>query len=456
MNDPHKDARQLFGHPVGLTILFSTEMWERFSYYGMRSLLVLYMVNYILQPEKLDVAFGLRELRTLLESLSGPLGVQPLASHIYGLYTSLVYLTPIIGGFIADRWLGRTRTVVIGAMLMVLGHFLMASEYYFLPALLLLILGVGAFKPNISTQVGELYATHDRRRDRAYSIFYVGINLGACLAPLVAGSLGERMGWHYGFACAGLGMIIGLSIYLWGLDDLPESFSGASRRAILKQQSTIIDEAYAEHGRLWLIALFAPSVLFWAAFEQQGNTIALWAENFTNRNVSLFGANFEIPTTWFQALNPLMIFLFTPPLVAFWSRMAQADREPQTIVKLATGCFGVSLSYLVMTVAAWTSDAARVSPLWLLFYFALITLSELLFSPIILSLASHVAPHGSRGLTMGLWFLTIFCGNLLSGWIGGLWSILSPASFFALVGLMAALGGLMIVFMRLWLEDALD
>jgi len=456
MNYSQRETPQLFGHPRGLAVLFSTEMWERFSYYGMRALLVLYMVDYLLRPERIDAAFGLAELKAFLERLSGPLDVQPLASQIYGLYTSLVYLTPILGGLIADRWLGRTKTIVIGAMLMVLGHFLMASEYYFLPALLLLILGVGAFKPNISTQVGELYALEDRRRDRAYSIFYVGINLGACLAPLVAGTLGERIGWHYGFACAGVGMIFALAIYLWGLDDLPESRPPAPRSLIQIQQTTIVDEAHAEHGRLWLILLFAPSVLFWAAFEQQGNTIALWAETFTNREFSFFGAHVEIPTTWFQALNPLMIFIFTPPFVALWSRMAKEDREPRTITKLTLGCFGVALSYLVMTIAAWTSDAARVSPLWLLLYFTLITVSELLFSPIILSLASHIAPPDSRGLTMGVWFLTIFFGNLLSGWIGGFWSTLPPASFFALVGLIAAFGGAMIFVARMWLDDALD
>jgi POT family proton-dependent oligopeptide transporter len=451
MNYSQRESPQLFGHPRGLAILFSTEMWERFSYYGMRALLVLYMVDYLLRPERIDAAFGLAELKAILERLSGPLDVQPLASQIYGLYTSLVYLTPILGGFIADRWLGRTTTIVLGAMFMILGHFLMALEHYFLPALLLLILGVGAFKPNISTQVGELYDTHDRRRDRAYSIFYVGINIGACLAPLIAGTLGERMGWHYGFACAGVGMTIGLAIYLWGAGDLPEP-----RARIQEDPTTIVDEAHTEHGRLWLILLFAPSVLFWAAFEQQGNTIALWAEHFTNRGLSVFGRHLEIPTTWFQALNPLMIFLFTPPLVALWSRMAQDGREPATIVKLAMGCFGVALSYFVMTFAAWTSDAARISPLWLLLYFAIITMSELMFSPILLSLASYVAPRNTRGLSMGIWFLTIFVGNLLSGWIGALWSSLSPASFFALVGLLAMLAGVMIVIARLWLDDALD
>src|SRR5215468_4994056 len=214
-------ARDLFGHPRGLTFLFATEMWERFSYYGMRALLVLYMVKLLLLPGHADNVIGLGALRYLLESMSGPLEVQPFASHIYGLYTGLVYLTPVFGGIIADRVLGHRRTVIIGALLMALGHFMMAFERLLLFALVILILGNGAFKPNMSSQVGELYPGGDPRRDRAYSIFYVGINIGAFLAPLVCGTLGERVGWHYGFGAAGVGMLIGLATYLAGSAHLP-------------------------------------------------------------------------------------------------------------------------------------------------------------------------------------------------------------------------------------------
>ena len=210
-----------FGHPKGLTFLFATEMWERFSYYGMRALLVLYMVDYLLKPERAGNVIGLGALKRALEALAGPLGAQPLASHIYGLYTGFVYLTPILGGLIADRWLGRRITVALGAALMVAGHFMMASESLFLFALLLLIVGNGAFKPNIVTQLGGLYPHGDTRRDRAYSIFYVGINIGAFFSPLVAGTLGETVGWHYGFASAGVGMAVGLAIYAFGLRHLP-------------------------------------------------------------------------------------------------------------------------------------------------------------------------------------------------------------------------------------------
>ena len=215
------DANDLFGHPRGLTFLFATEMWERFSYYGMRALLVLYMVKYLLQPENAENVIGLGALKQFYESIFGPLGVQPFSSHIYGLYTGLVYLTPLFGGILADRVLGQHRTILLGAALMAIGHFMMAFEPLFLLALTMLILGNGAFKPNMSAQVGSLYAPGDPRRDRAYSIFYVGINLGAFLAPLVCGTLGEEFGWHYGFTAAGVGMTIALAIYLYAMPELP-------------------------------------------------------------------------------------------------------------------------------------------------------------------------------------------------------------------------------------------
>src|SRR5215475_903162 len=214
-------ARDLLGHPRGLTFLFATEMWERFSYYGMRALLILYMTKFLFQPEHIDGVLGLTTLRNALAAATGPLDVQPLASQIYGLYTGLVYLAPVFGGLLADRVLGQRRTVIIGATLMAIGHFMMAFESLLLFALFMLILGNGAFKPNISTQVGGLYAHGDHRRDRAFSIFYVGINLGAFFAPLVCGTLGETAGWHYGFAAAGVGMLIGLVIYLSAWPLLP-------------------------------------------------------------------------------------------------------------------------------------------------------------------------------------------------------------------------------------------
>src|SRR4249920_615416 len=215
MSAPPSSADTPKGHPRGLYLLFFTEMWERFSYYGMRSLLVLYMVNHLfIHPDVGQRVLGFTAVKGLLESIFGPLGAQPLSSQIYGLYTGLVYFTPFFGGLLADRVLGQRRTVVVGAVLMAIGHFLMASERLFFPALMFLILGNGCFKPNISTQVGLLYPPGDQRRDRAFSIFYVGINLGAFFSPLVCGTLGQRVGWHWGFAAAGVGMVLGLVFYL--------------------------------------------------------------------------------------------------------------------------------------------------------------------------------------------------------------------------------------------------
>src|SRR6187397_3598924 len=311
-------ARDFLGHPRGLAVLFATEAWERFSYFGNSALVVLYMTKYLFDPGRFEAVLGLGAVKAALEFLFGPLAPQPLASQIFGFYTGLAYFMPVLGGLIADRLLGQRRTVIIGGVLMAIGHFMMAFETLFLGALLLLILGIGAFKPNISTQVGSLYPPGDRRRDRAFSIFYVGINLGAFLAPLICGTLGEELGWHYGFAAAGFGMTAGLVIYLLATPHLPKEAFGSR-----KSPAVSIDND-GRRSIFALLLLFLPVSLFWATYEQQGNTIALWADQFTDRR--LFGA--EIPVTWFQAFNPFMIFAFTPFVVAFWRH--QGPNEPST------------------------------------------------------------------------------------------------------------------------------
>ena len=223
--------RDIFGHPAGLTWLFATEMWERFSYFGNAALVVLYMVKYLFEPGRVEAVIGYGAVKAALEFLFGPLAPQPFASQLFGFYTGLAYLAPVLGGMLADRVLGQRRTVIIGAVLMAIGHFLMAVESLFFFALLFLILGIGAFKPNISTQVGSLYAPDDRRRDRAYSIFYIGINIGAFLAPLVCGTLAVTYGWHYGFGAAGIGMLISLAIYLYGQRAMPADEPSPAKRA---------------------------------------------------------------------------------------------------------------------------------------------------------------------------------------------------------------------------------
>jgi POT family proton-dependent oligopeptide transporter len=428
--------KQLFGHPRGLTYLFSTEMWERFSYYGMRSLLVLYMVKYLLNPGTIDGVIGLASLRGVLESVFGPLDIQPLASQIYGLYTAFVYLTPILGGYLADRFLGRRRTVIIGAVLMALGHFMMAFENLFLFALLALILGNGAFKPNISTQVGRLYAPGDERRDRAYSVFYVGINLGAFFSPLVCGTLGEKLGWGYGFSAAGIGMVIALVIYTVALRILPPDEPRAAHTRLDRPRLT----SEERRGVAALLLLFIPVTLFWAGYEQQGNTIALWADGFTDRTIDVGIWQATIPTTWFQSFNPFMIFAFTPFVVALWRRQAARNAEPTTVTKIAIGCLGVALANLIMAYAAWhTGDSGKASWLWLFVYFAVITLGELYLSPTSLSLVTKIAPASIVSLMMGIWLATDFAGNFLAGWLGSYWSAMAKPHFFLMIAAVGAI-----------------
>jgi POT family proton-dependent oligopeptide transporter len=437
-----RPARDVFGHPRGLTFLFGTEMWERFSYYGMRALLVLYMVKYVLLPDHVHLVIGLDQLQNWLESLFGPLGTQALSSHIYGLYTGLVYLTPLFGGLLADRVLGQHRTILLGAALMAIGHFMMAFEPLFLFALGLLILGNGAFKPNISAQVGGLYPPGDARRDRAYSIFYVGINIGAFFAPLVCGTLGEELGWHYGFAAAGIGMTIALLIYVGASPSLPpDEFQ---KRRVSTEQETRLDRN-DWLGIAALLALFVPTTLFWATYEQQGNTIVLWADDHTDRSIDLLLWRGEIPVTWFQAFNPFMIFAFTPLVVGLWRRQARRGREPSTVTKMAIGCFGVTLANLIMVGAAWVAAGDEASWLWLFAYFVVITIGELYISPIGLSLVSKLAPMHMVSMLMGLWFATSFAGNFLAGWLGSLWSGMDKMIFFLMIAGIAAAAGLLIL-----------
>ncbi len=428
---------ELFGHPRALSYLFATEMWERFSYYGMRALLVLYMVRYLLEPQRAGSVVGLASFKSALEAVFGPLAMQPLASQIYGFYTGLVYLTPILGGLLADRALGQRRTVILGATLMAIGHFMMAFEHLFLLALIVLILGNGTFKPNISTQVGALYAPSDRRRDRAFSIFYVGINLGAFLAPLICGTLGEDLGWHYGFAAAGVGMTLGLIIYLIATPNLPKD--AFTRREVAKAP---LDRA-ARQSIGALLLLFPPVSLFWATYEQEGNTIALWADHFTDRH--FLGG--EVPVTWFQAFNPFIIFAFTPLIVTFWRW--QGRREPSTVAKMAIGLLLNAVSYLVMVAAAWDAGGGKASWLWLFAYFVIITVGELYVSPTSLSLVTKVAPAPLLSMIMGVWLATSFVGNFLAGYLGTFWSNMSHVYFFLMLASISAAASLAVALLSI-------
>lgn len=435
---------EIFGHPRALTYLFATEMWERFSYYGMRALLVLYMLKHLFVPQGASEVLGLAPFQRALESVFGPLAPQPLASQIYGFYTGLVYLAPILGGLLADRVLGQRRTVIIGAILMAIGHFMMAFEQLFLVALGFLILGNGAFKPNISTQVGSLYAPGDPRRDRAFSIFYVGINLGAFLAPLVCGTLGEELGWHYGFTAAGIGMTLGLVIYLAATPHLPRDAFEKRTAAHSKLDGNAWQSIVA------LLLLFMPVSLFWATYEQQGNTITLWADQFTDRH--FMGG--EIPVTWFQAFNPFMIFAFTPFIVALWRK--QRKSEPSTITKLAIGCLINALAYLVMVAAAWSAGGGKASWLWLFFFFVVVTIGELYLSPTSLSLVTKIAPKALLSMMMGVWLATSFVGGFLAGYLGTFWSSMDKGNFFLMLALISTVAGIAIMLLRRPLRSVLQ
>jgi POT family proton-dependent oligopeptide transporter len=446
-----RTQKTILGHPVGLFVLFFTEMWERFSYYGMRALLVLYMADYLIHRVETgsSYVFGFAPLRHAIESVFGPMTVQPLSSEIYGLYTGFVYLTPFFGGMLADRLLGQRKTVVVGGVLMAIGHFLMAIESMFLVALCFLILGNGCFKPNISTQVGSLYPPDDPRRDRAFTIFYMGINLGAFFSPLVCGTLGQVYGWHYGFAAAGFGMVAGLALYLWG------------QRYLATDQLARARQTHTEHARLtpaqWkaivgLVVLCLLNVVFWGVYEQQGNTIQLFADR--NTDWHIFG--WEMPSTWFQSVNPMFIFLFTPLLNLFWGWQSARGKEPASVTKMAMGCGLLGLSFLpLIYITAGLGADQRISFLWLVGSTFVYTLGELYLSPIGLSLVTKVAPARLVSMLMGMWFLSSFLGNFLSGYLGTFYEKISRESFFFLLAALGVAAGLAIFALLIPLRKAI-
>jgi POT family proton-dependent oligopeptide transporter len=405
-----------FGHPRGLTILFLTEMWDQFSFFGMRALLVYYMTKQLLIN-------------------------QEHSSYIYGLYSSFVYFTPLIGGVISDRWLGRRRAVIIGASIMAAGHFMMAFESLFYFALATIAIGNGLFLPSLASQINQLYAPDDPRKASAYNIYYVGINLGAFLAPFVCGTVGEMFGWHWGFALAGIGMVIGLATYLGGAKYLPENGIAQEPDSVTKRTRP------ATATYILLLAVIAIVVIFRAAYEQSGNTLALWADSGLDRHTVL---GLSVPMTWFQSLNPLMIFLFTPAVVAWWTRAARRGHEPGSVTKMAIGAFIVGASYLLLAAVAHSAGDARASWLWLVLFFLIYTVGELLILPVGLGLFGRMAPAGLAATAIAAWFMAAFFGNLAAGAVGALWSSMSPAAFFATVGGIAAVSGLLLLALGRW------
>ena len=395
-----------FGQPRGLTILFLTNMWEQFSYYGMRALLVYYMTK---------------------ELLIG----QAHASVIYGAYTATAYFTPILGGVIADRWLGKRRAIVIGGSIMAAGHFMMTFEPLLYVALATIALGNGLFLPSLPSQIDDLYEPGDPRVGWAYNVYYVGVNIGGFLAPLICGTLGEVFGWHWGFGAAGIGMVAGLGIYLWGQRYLPTpkprvraGRDGATRPAF--DRATI----------LLLVAVALAVTVFRGAYEQVGNTVALWADVGVDRRAG----SLTIPMTWFQALNSLMVMAMTPPLLAWWRR--HGEQPPAR--KMATGALIVAGSYLLLAALAARNGAAPTPWPWLALFFVVLTFGELFILPTGLGLFARLAPAGLGATTVAAWFLTIFTGSLAAGFVGTLWGSIGHAAFFALLALIAAFAAILL------------
>jgi POT family proton-dependent oligopeptide transporter len=449
-------SRELFGHPVGLYILFFTEMWERFCYYGMRALLVLYVAHRLAQPDVAPTVAGFQAVRTAIEAVFGELNDKQFADQIYGLYTAFTYLTPLFGGILADRLIGQRKSVVIGGVVMAIGEFMMMKESLFFPALVVLIIGNGFFKSNISTQVGGLYKKGDERRDRAFNIFYVGINLGAWLSPFICGTLGESKDaagherWGWGFGAAGVGMLVGLVIYLWGqrflaADQIMKK-AAAQTKEVKKPLTT------SEWARVVaLIVLCALNISFWGVYEQQGNSLQFWADEKANLHVlSWLGSNWEMPSTWFQSVNPAFIFLLTLFVNPLWAWLAKKGKDPSSVAKMAIGCFLLGVSFLVMIPAGRIVDSgAKASFGWLVGCSFLLTLGEIYLSPVGLSLVTKISPPRIVSMMMGMWFLSSFFGNYASGYLATFAERMSSSAFFLLLAVISlATGVLMIVLYR--------
>ncbi len=414
-------------HPNGLYLLFTTEMWERFSYYGMRAILSLYM------------------LKAMFYTTT-------FTSSVYGYYTGLVYLTPLIGGYIADRYWGNRKSIIVGGLLMAMGQFSLAissflfspqpvsvnnsffvfdfQTTFFLMGLFLLVLGNGFFKPNISSMVGFLYSDNNGRRDSAFTLFYMGINLGALLSPIIVGGLGDTgdpADFMYGFLAAGIGMIIGLVVFIIGkkkflVDPKGNAVGVVPNNKYNNDGCKIQTLTWVEKQRVMVIFILAFfGIFFWAAFEQAGVSLTFLAEQHVDRVIS--SINYTIPTAWFQSINPLAILIFAPLFAVLWLKLKDTGKEPSIPLKMTGGLFLLSVGFMILVVASKTLDysASTISPLWLVGAYVLFTFGELCISPIGLSMVSKLSPARFTCLLMGVWFLTSAVANIIAGQISTLY-----------------------------------
>jgi POT family proton-dependent oligopeptide transporter len=434
--------KQWFGHPRGLATLFFTEMWERFSYYGMRALLLLYMVAPI---DKGGLGFATEK-----------------GASIYGWYTMGVYGMSIPGGWIADRFLGLYRSVLLGGIIIAAGHFMMAFPLLptFYLGLIFIVIGTGLLKPNVSSIVGTLYSKDDVRRDAGFSIFYMGINIGAFIAPLICGPLGqgrialvwkatglvEVSNWHWGFAAAGIGMTLGLIQYVLGKKHIAPGLARQARdeadeRATERAEGKSSSFTRHEWRQISVIGiLFIFSMLFWGAFEQAGSSLNLFADRLTRLN--FLGLNF--PSSTFQSVQPLFVIVFAPVFAWLWLRLR--SHEPSSPAKFSLGLLFVGLSFVLLVpgAAIAQSQGIRVSPMWLIGVYFLQTIGELCLSPVGLSTVTKLAPPRIVGLMMGVWFLSISFGNKLGGYAAGFFDRLPLPTLFGVVAATTLTAGLIL------------
>jgi POT family proton-dependent oligopeptide transporter len=424
----HND-RAFLGHPKGLGYLGFTEGCERFSYYSMQTLLTLYMVNYLLVPGRMDKVIGLNWLQS---HVYGGISGQPLASAIFGTYTALVYFTPIFGGILADSLLGRTRTLILGGVLMAIGHFLMAVESAFVFALLALLLGVGAFKGNIATQVGDLYGPSDLRRAMAFQIFYIFINVSVIAAPLISGTLGQKVGWHYGFGCAGVVMVIGLFIYLKGRPWLaPEQPRNRSLDAPPREAMTRADFMCVVY-LIILIPVLAVSLL---TNQEIFNAYLVWGDQ--KFDLTLLNHT----SSWLITVDAIVSFSMLVAVAAFWKWWSISRTEPDEISKMIIGSVFTIAGAMCLFMGALTAPAhGKISLIWPMAFELMNSIGFAHILPVSLALFSKIAPKQISATVIGLYYLSFFAANALVGYVGGLYSSLPTTTFWLIHAASAAVG----------------
>lgn len=427
--------KELFGHPVGLYILFFTEMWERFSYYGMRAILVLYLVA---QAQGDNPGLGWTNGDALA---------------LYGWYTMLVYVASIPGGWIADKFLGQKKSVLYGGILLVAGHSILAIEqmWAFYTGLGLIILGVGMLKPNISTMVGGLYKKGDIRRDKGFTIFYIGINVGAFLSSLIVGYVGEVHGWHYGFGLAGIGMALGLLQYVAGQKHLKYvgNFTGESENEEEKEALKRPLSKIEKDRVVVLLISFLLVIVFWGAFEQAGGLMNIYAMDNTNR--ALLG--WEVPASWFQSLNAMFIIFLGTTVAGFWARRKLKGKLSTSLFKMILGLIIMGTGFFFMSAAAAQFESTGASAMyWLVLAYLFHTVGELCISPVALSYITKLAPLKYASLMMGVFFAMTGFGNKLAGLLGESASEYGEFTIFTGIAVFCVIFGLLVMIFRKKLE----